>query len=403
MTTGIGVLLAHGRYRAYGGEDATVAAEAALLRDRGHAVREYVVESDVPDRVAGRAALALRAAWSGKDRIAMGRLLAEDRPAVMHAHNTFPNPSPSIYRACHQAGVAVVQSVHNYRLVCPASTLFRDGRPCRDCVGRTVGWPGVLHACRGDRLETAAVAAVVAGHRLAGTWRDAVDLYLAPSPFVRDALVDGGLPADRIAVVPPVVDVPVDVPIDVPIDVAVERQERAGPAYALFAGRLVAEKGTAALASAAARLAGTLDVLVAGDGPERGSLERAGATVLGHRPRVEVHRLMANAQVVVMPSLWDEPFGMAAVEAMGCGAPVVATRVGGLAGLIDDGVTGWLIDRGDAAALAERLRWCAGHPAETAAAGLAARTAFERDHGPDASYARVIDAFSRAISRRARA
>ncbi|MCU1460280.1 MAG: glycosyl transferase group 1 [Acidimicrobiales bacterium] len=384
-----GVLLVHGRYRAYGGEDATVEAEAALLRTRGHEVRRVVLDADVPDGIVGKVALAARAAWSTSGRVAIEREIAGSRPAVLHAHNTFPQPSPSIYRAARRAGVAVVQSLHNYRLVCPAQTLFRDGRPCRDCVGRAIAWPGVLHACRGDRAETAAVAAVIGGHRMAGTWRRDVDLYLAPSPFLRDVLIDGGLDAGQIVVVPPVVDVLVGPD---------ERRHAAKP-YALFAGRLVREKGTEALALAAARLAGLVDVVVVGDGPERAPLERAGATVLGHRPRVEVQRLMSAAEVVVMPSVWDEPFGMVAAEAMGCGVPVIATRVGGLESLVDHGVTGWLVDRGDARALVDRLRWCAEHPAEVTAAGDAARAVFARDHAPDVSYARLVDAFALAVDR----
>ncbi len=91
---------------------------------------------------------------------------------------------------------------------------------------------------------------------------------------------------------------------------------------------------------------------------------------------------------------------MVAAEAMGCGVPVIATRVGGLESLVDDGVTGWLVDRNDAKALVDRLRWCTEHPDELLAAGDAARVAFVRDHAPDVSYSRLVDAFALAVERR---
>lgn len=379
------VVIAHARYRAYGGEDATAEAEARLLRERGHAVSELVLPPHDASGLRQQTPAIAGAVWSRSARRAVEAIVERDRPAVLHAHNIFPSLSPSIYRA----DVAVVQSVHNYRLVCPATTLFRDGHPCRECVGRRVAWPGVVHNCRGRRSETAVVAGVVAAWRGLGRGRDRVDLYLADSPFVRDALVDGGVAPDAIAVVPPVVEV---------FEGPAARFERP---TVVFAGRLVVEKGTAALAEVATRLRDVLDVVVVGDGPERDALARAGAIVLGHRQRDEVHRLMRGAMVVVVPSVWDEPFGLVAAEAMGCGVPVVAARVGGLATIVDDGVNGWLVERGDVGALAAQLQWCAANPAAVAAAGDAARETFGREYGPDASYSRLLDAFASAVSRRA--
>ena len=97
----------------------------------------------------------------------------------------------------------MVQTLHNYRLSCPAGIFYRDGRVCEDCLGKAVAWPGVLHGCyRGSRAGTAAVAAMLAGHRLFGTWRRKVDLYIALNEFMRKKAIAGGLPAERIVIKP---------------------------------------------------------------------------------------------------------------------------------------------------------------------------------------------------------
>ena len=157
-------------------------------------------------------------------------------------HNFFPLISPAVYHAAQAEGCAVVQTLHNYRLSCPAGIFYREGRVCEDCLGKAVPWPGVLHGCyRGSRAGTAAVAAMLAGHRLIGTWRSKVDLYIALNEFMRQKAIAGGVPAGKIAIKPNFVS----------------PDPGAGSGaggFALFTARLNREKGVPELLAAWQRL-----------------------------------------------------------------------------------------------------------------------------------------------------
>ena len=146
----VSVLIVHDRYRQAGGEDAVVANEAALLRGHGHRVSELIVDNDaIPDRSGplAKARLAANTVWSFSAASAVRHRIEREHPDVVHVHNVLPLLSPAVLAAAHASGAAVVQTVHNYRLVCPAGTLFRDGRPCDDCVGLAIPLPAIAHAC----------------------------------------------------------------------------------------------------------------------------------------------------------------------------------------------------------------------------------------------------------------
>ena len=386
------VLLVHERYRQHGGEDVVVDTEARLLADHGHRVLRYERDNAEIDEYGRlqRARLAVRTVWAADVARDLGRLIGAERPDVAHVHNTFPLLSPAVIATCHRAGVPVVQTLHNYRLVCPEARCFRDGAPCEDCVGRRVAWPGVVHGCyQGSRARSAVVASMLATHSVLGTWDRKVDLYIAPSVAARQTLVEGGLAQDRMVLVPHVVDAP---------DPAPPSSSPPEP-YALFAGRLSAEKGADVLVDAAGR-AGEVQVRVVGDGPERPSGAAPNVELLGARPHAEVIELMRSARVVVVPSRWRETFGLVVAEAYACGVPVIASAIGALTELVDDGRTGWLVPPGDPISLAERLRWSWTHHREVAAAGRAARQAWEQRYSPAAGYPRLVDAFQRATGTR---
>src|SRR5207237_8563185 len=140
------ILIAHNTYQQPGGEDAVFAAEVALLRAHGHEVTEYLEDNDRVGEYS-KPALALNTIWSRQSRRRIAALVRDRRIEVAHFHNTFPLMSPAVFAACKQAGVPVVQTLHNYRIFCANSACFRDGRPCEDCLDRTPPWPGVRHAC----------------------------------------------------------------------------------------------------------------------------------------------------------------------------------------------------------------------------------------------------------------
>src|SRR5829696_8328643 len=171
------VLLLHNRYQLPGGEDQVFAAEGELLEARGHRVSRYTVHNDQVAEM-NRPALAKATVWNQAVYRELRALIRSERPQVAHFHNTLPLISPAAYYAAQAEGVPVVQTLHNYRLLCPNALFFREGRVCEDCLGKHLPWPGVVHSCyRGSRVASGAVTMMLTAHRTLGTWTREVDTY----------------------------------------------------------------------------------------------------------------------------------------------------------------------------------------------------------------------------------
>jgi glycosyltransferase involved in cell wall biosynthesis len=376
------VLVVHNRYRHRGGEDSVAESEIALLRAHGHEVELYTRDSRELEAL-GPLDASAQALWSRRTAAEIGALCAAFRADLVHAHNTFPLISPSLYWSAFRAGVPVVQTLHNYRLLCVQGMFRLHDRICEDCLGR-VPWRGVARGCYHDSVaQSAALATVVTLHRALGTFRDRVTRYIALTEFSRRKYVQGGLPAARIVVKPNFVDAPP--PPDLP---------RGG---ALFVGRLSAEKGVGTLREALA-LAPRVEVDVIGSGPEEAALAgQPGVRLHGWRESADVLERMRNAGCLVMPSLWFECFPRVLAEAFACGLPVVASRVGALEELVEHGRTGLLVEPGSARALAAALEWARLHPGAMREMGLNARAQYEERYSPQRNYQQLMDVYAAAI------
>ncbi len=380
------VLVVHNAYRHAGGEDSVVADEVALLRRKGHDVVEMRRDNHEIDG-SSRAGVALQTLWSTRTHRDTLRLLDEHRPDIVHVHNTFPLVSPSLYWACDQAGVPVVQTLHNFRLACPQAMFLRDGRVCESCLG-TTPWPALRHGCyRGSRAQTAVVVGMLALHRNVGTYRRKVSRYIALSEFSRAKFVQAGLPAARIAVKPNFADIARDA----------RPRDRDG---LLFVGRLSPEKGVDVLAAAWPLCEGG-SLRVAGVGPAAATLAATdGVTLLGALSPQQVQAWMRAALALVLPSICYENFPRTLAEAFGAGLPVIASRIGALAELVEDGVTGLLFEPGDARDLARVMRWARDNPRRMAEMGANARDRFDQLYTPDNNYARLIEIYRSAADDR---
>jgi glycosyltransferase involved in cell wall biosynthesis len=374
-------LVVHNAYQHRGGEDTVVESEIALLRAHGHAVEIYTRSND---EVEGMSSLALarQTLWSDRTTREIAALIDRFRPDVIHAHNTFPLVSPSLYWAAARAGVPVVQTLHNFRLMCLNALFLREGSVCEDCMGQ-VPWRGVVRACyRGSRPASAALAGMLALHRGLGTYRNKVARYIALNEFCRGKFIEGGLPAERVVVKPNFVDFDAQVPA-----------LRAG---LLYVGRLSVEKGIETLA-AAMRALPDASLRVAGDGPEAGlfdGLDRA--TRLGSQPGEAVRGEMGRALALVVPSIWYENFPRTIVEAFACGLPVIASRIGALADIVTDGKTGLMFEPSNARDLADKLAWALAHPDEMVAMGRNARAQYEAEFSAEVNYRRLMTIYDEA-------
>ena len=388
MNTPMRVLQVHNFYQQAGGEDVVVANERALLVDHGHEARLWSVSNDEIKGVWPKFQTAWQASYSPGAKARLSCVIAAFGPDVVHVHNFFPILTPSIYDACADARVPVVQTLHNYRLICPQAMLLRNGKPCEKCVSGSP-YHAVLYGCyRGSRLVSLVPARMVSANRRRGTWRDKVSSYIALTRFAKEKLVQGGLPADKIAVKPNFV-----------ADPAAKREPGAVPREgALFVGRLSGEKGIGTLLRAWRDMA--IQLRIVGDGPLADSIRRCDDQAvkgLGRKTRPEVTKEMRRAAFLIMPSEWYETFGLTIVEAFAQELPVIASRLGAMAEIVEDGVTGLHFIPGDAGDLAAKVCWAAEHPEEMRRMGLNARRVYEEKYTPEVNYRQLMAIYEQAI------
>jgi len=187
----------HNRYLLRGGEDQVFESEASLMTQYGWQVTPVIEQNTYPDSVIKKLGVAADCIWSRRWYREFSALLKRDRPDVVHIHNFFPLISPAVYYACRKAGVPLVQTLHNYRLLCPAATLYRDGDVCEECLQHGL-IRGVRHGCyQGSKLGTSALALMLQVHRSLRTWAKMVNYYIALTEFSRRKLMDGGLPSSK--------------------------------------------------------------------------------------------------------------------------------------------------------------------------------------------------------------
>lgn len=376
------ILVIHNHYRHRGGEDVVVDDEVRLLREHGHVVHLWSRDNASIDGMP-RVALARETVWSSRTTAELDRCMAEFRPDLIHVHNSFPLVSPSLYWAAARHGCPVVQTLHNFRLLCLQAMFLRNDQVCEDCMG-TSPWRGVVRACYHDSpTQSAVLAGMLLVHRGLGTYQRKVTRYIALNEFSREKFIQGGLPAHRITVKPNFVSCE-----------PVPEKVRSG---ALFVGRLSAEKGLTLLGKALELLPGrSIDVV--GDGPQREQVEaHAQMRSLGKVGRELVLGLMHSAAFLVMPSIWYETFGLVQMEALACGLPVIAPRMGSMKEMIEHMKTGLLFEPGSAQDLAKWMRWAWEHPDEIAEMGRNARQDYLEKYTPEINYRRLLAIYEDAI------
>ena len=381
--------LFHNRYMQRGGEDAVVEAESALLAKAGHEVASLIVDNRVEIGTSLRGALrtARRARHNPRTVRAVHSFLDRHPIDVAHVHNFFPVLSPALHTTLKVRGIPVVQSLHNYRLLCANGLLLRRGSPCEECVSAGP-WHAVRHGCyRGSRLKTAVWADLTAYHRARGTWTQSVDLFLTPSAFAREKLLRAGLPPERVRVVPnPVPDLGVS-----------SATGRGG----VYVGRLSHEKGVDLLLDAWHEL-GDAPLRIVGEGPEEQRLRARARGLpdvrfLGALPREGVARALAAAAFLVQPSRCYEVFPTSVVEAMAAGRAVVVPEDTAVADMVDPGRTGLWFRRGDAMALARACRTLQGDASLVRSLGAEARVQYEDELSPERCIAALGSALASVI------
>ena len=386
------IIQCHNYYQTPGGEDAVVQDEYDLLTAQGHRVMQFTRHNDEVAKLS-HLRLAAGTIWSRASARALASMVRSERADVVHFHNTMPLISPSAYYAARRAGAAVVQTIHNYRLICPKGTFFRDGVVCEKCMGRPVAWPAIRHACYRDSRAGSAVLTVMGlTHRMLGTYDRMVDAYITLSDFSRGKLLAGGLPADRLHIKPNFVMQ----------DPGIGTGDGG---YALFLGRLVEDKGVQTLVAAWDQMRHHVPLKILGSGPMQPAVEALASRhdhvqYLGWVRQPELGQVIRRARLLVVPSLYYEGFPKVIVEAYATGLPIIASRLGTMNDVVAEGATGRLFTPGDPHDLARVTSELFDDSEQLGQMRQAARAAYESLYAPPRNYEQLLEIYRRACNRR---
>lgn len=364
-------------------------AEVAMLRANGHKVELIEADNREIEGLPAKISAAFSTFYSHTSRHRMKEALRRYKPDVLHIHNWFPLLSPSIIAPAAEAGVAVVQTLHNFRMVCAGATLFRNGNVCHDCVGKALPLGSVLHGCySSSRVGSAVVSGSFAFHRVANTWKD-VGTFIALTEFHRRLLVAGGVDSKKVIVKPNFVRNRGSV------------GDGAG-GYAVFVGRLAAEKGILTALDAWGSGKMSIPLRIYGDGPLADEVrERCksnpGIEYFGHRSSDEVDKAMCGARFLVFPSLAYEPFAVTIIEAFSRGTPVLAANLDSITNLVREGETGLCFRPGDIDDLARKAELLLADDERYGEMRSACRRLYEESYTEEKNYALLMGVYERSL------
>lgn len=385
------ILMLHNRYLVSGGEELSCGAESDLLSGLGHEV-ELLEEDNLRIEALGKARTAVRTVWSRESYRRIHDKLQADKHDVLHVHNFFPLWSPSVYHAASSCGVAVVQTLHNYRLMCANGLLFRDGEICQDCLGRSIPWSGIVHGCyRQSRAGSSVVAGMLGLHKLAGTWKNKVQVYIAVSEFARDKYVQSGMRADSMVVKPNFIH-------------PAPSLGAGDGGYAIYVGRLSPEKGIATMLEAWKSADNPLPLKIVGSGLLEDLVAEAARTnprieYVGRKSFEEVLQLLRRAVFLVFPSEWYETMGRTIMEAFAVGTPAVVSSLGPPRTMVVPGENGFHFAPGDVAGLRERVEWCSRNVDGIQAMRQNARGSFDKHFTGPANADKLLEIYRLAQQR----
>ncbi len=365
--------------------------ESRILEANGHTVLQYKPHNDA---TSNRSAIhnACSSIWNSRAYKELQQLCREFNPDVAHFHNIQPLVSLAGYQAMRESGTAVVQTLHNYRLLCPVGYLSRNGKVCEECIGSPLSLPGIIRGCyRQSRAATAAVSLGTAIQRSTGVWTKDIDRFIALTEFARAKFIAGGLPEDRIAV---------------KANSTCPTGASTPPGHgALFVGRLTEEKGIRTLLRACKLLDHQHPVRILGDGPLAGEVQAACDRFPwvhweGSVDSNRVAEALREAAMLVFPSQWYEGMPMAILEAFSHARPVLASKLGAMHCLIKPDYNGALFPPGDAEALATQIHTQLNDRDRLITLGRGAREDHQSRYSPEANHRALIDIYEQAIAQR---
>ncbi len=387
------VLIIHNYYQSSGGERVAVEAQINLLKRHGHQVVLYARDNKEIQsyNLTQKVAFVPNTIFSRKTNIELTTLVQKTRPDIIHVHNVFPLISPSVYSAMRDVGIPIVQTLHNFRFLCPNGLFFINGRNCERCkYGNTIH--SIPRRCyRESYVLSALYAMSIGSHRHFGTFKS-IDRFIALTEFAAEKIIESGIaPRAKISILGNFIQIP-------PIRIVEKRKP-----YVVYLGRLSSEKGIDVLIGAMDGLS-DIELKIAGNGPQLKSLsELAEKRKLGH-----VHfigyvegkkklKLLSEAQAIIVPSVCYENFPYTVLESMAIGTPIIASNIGGLSTIIEDHKSGLLFDVSDSDALRKLISYLRDNPSQIVEMGHYARSVVETNYTETPHYDRLMQIYNELL------
>lgn len=378
------VLFVHNEYQQAGGEDSVLRAEAQLLESYGHSIQVSTVTNNSIDSVVKKIKSFQDVVYSHSSRKWMKARIDEFQPDVVHVHNFFPLLSPSIYDVCSEHKIPVIQTLHNYRLMCPGALLMRSNRVCEDCIGHSA-YHSLKYKCyRNSFLGTYAVARMVEYHKKHLTWKNKVSAFIALTEFAKSKFIQSGLPKSKIHVKSNF--------LSNEIEHEFKSNKRFG---ALYVGRLSEEKGIRSLLEVWSGINYPLRIVGTGEYEEQvKQSSNANIEYLGGLSQEAVLSEMGKAAFLIMPSLWYEGFPMVIVEAFSQGLPVVASDLGSMAEIIEDGYSGLKFDPSNTKDIRSKVRLLIEGDIDLERLGENAFNEYQKRYTADVNYGQLMHIYN---------
>ena len=363
------ILIANTFHYMRGGDSRHAFGLARLLRSEGHEVipfamhhpqnvksefsRYFVTEIDYQQMLNNLGLIAGirvfgRSIYSREAKQKIEKLIEETKPDLAHLQNIRYHLTPSIIFALKKKGIPIIWTLHDYDLLCPNSLFLSNGHICEKCKGFKY-YNVVINRCKKGSLSASFMAAIESyAQRVLGVYA-LVDKFITPSAFLKNKLVEFGFDKTKI----------INIPNFIEIDTIKPHYDHKD--YFLYFGRISEEKGLKVLIEAVKGIPNG-KLLIVGEGPTRKELETYAGLVdslnihfLGFKTGNELKRIVEDAMFVVLPSIWYENFPYAILEAFASGKPVIASSIGGIPELIQNGVNGLLFEPGNAEDLREKI------------------------------------------------
>jgi glycosyltransferase involved in cell wall biosynthesis len=385
------ILILHNRYQHAGGEDAVFQAEVNLLAEYGHVVETLVFDNSDIHSFVDKLKIGFGSSYNPASAAKLEHSIHGFLPDIIHVHNFFPVASPAVFYVAEKQNIPIVQTLHNYRLLCSNALFFRDGKVCEDCYGKAVPLDGIRQGCyRSSKLQTASLVMMTALHNRLGTWQNRVAQYIALTEFARQKFLGShlGLDPSQVSVKP-----------NFSFDPALVMPDQKSDFF-LYVGRLSVEKGIVPFLEAVRDIHCPVKIL--GNGPfveqvQALSDQYSHIEFLGYRSKDEVLALLKQARALIFPSICYEGFPVSVVEALACGTPVVASNIGGIPEIITDLQNGLLFEAGNIRQMVDTIKLISQEDELWRSMCFNARKTYEARYTPEQNYQMLIQVYRQAI------